>query len=246
MRFMSLMSAFGFGLLFLLALAVPGPAQQYIIPLPLSSQSAGQPAFDMVLDVPPGTGGWSIPLNPFLHPTAVNPTGAMSVMTPAGAGVQFDTISTTYAACSCIRLGKSIPLIDPTTGNRLTVNMVFNNPRLQGYAEFHTDLADLLSVPSFGVEFVNDGIVMDSVLFTAETATFPAIPSNNCGTAFNLTNLMFTGGPTSGMFDIPLATISGIQNISFDEIKVHLMGYGCGPTNGATVTLGGAQLVYTP
>jgi hypothetical protein len=244
MRFLKGTSVFGFGLLFLFAVAAPGRAQ-LILSLPLSSQPAGQPAYDMVLDVPPGTGGWSIPLNPFLHATAQNPTGAMSVMTAAGLGVQFDTISTTYAACSCIRIGTSLPLVDPTTGNRLIVNMAANSPRLQGYAAFQTDPTDLLSVPSFGVELVNDGIVQQSILLTAETPYYPAVvPANNCATAFNLTTFIFPGSQTSGMFDVPLASIPGVRNITFDEIKVYLMGYGCGPTQGATTTVGGLQLAY--
>jgi hypothetical protein len=244
MRLVKVTSAFGLGLLLLFAVASPGAAT--VIPLPLSSQPPGQPVIDMDLDVGVGTGGCCLPsLNPYIHSTPQNPTGVLSVMTPAGAGVQFDTISTTSACCTCVRMGTSIPLIDPTNGSRLTVHMLLDNPRLQGYAEFHTSPFDFYTVPSFGVELLNDGVVMQSVLFTAQTATFPSLnPINNCGTAFNLTNLIFTGGPTSGMFDIPLAAIPGIQNVEFDEIKVYLMGYGCDQTHGASVTVGGLQLAY--
>jgi len=127
----------------------------------------------------------------------------------------------------------------------LTVHMQLDNPSLQGYAEFDTNPADLFSVPSFGVELANDGVVVQSILFTAETTYYPAlVPNNNCATEFNLTNFLFTGGVTSGTFSIPLATIPGIQNIDFDEIRVYLMGYGCGATQGSTVTLGGLQIVY--
>jgi hypothetical protein len=244
MRSTKVMSASGFGLLLVFAVAAPGTAQ-HIIPLPLTSQPVGQPAYDMVLDVPVGTGGWSIPLNPFLNATPQNPTGAMSVMTPAGAGVQFDTISTTYAACSCIRIGTSIPLTDQTTGSRVTLNMAADSPHLQGYAAFDTNPADLLSVPSWGLDLVLDGLSKQSLLLTAGTPYYPdPIPANNCASAFNVTNFIFPGDVKSGMFDIPLATIPGIQNINFDEIKVYLMGYGCGPTQGATVTVGGLQLAY--
>jgi hypothetical protein len=245
MRFTRVMSAFAFSLLLPLAIAAPGASA--VIPLPLSSQPAGQPAYDMDVDVGVGTGGCCLPVpNPFLNGTSLNPTGALSVITPAGAGVQFDTISTTYNCCSCIRVGTSIPLIDPTSSSRVTLNMMANTPYLQGYAKFDSNPADFFSVPSFGIELVNDGIVMQSVLFTAETAYYPAIvPNNNCATAFNLTNFIFTGGVvTSGTFSIQLAAIPGIQNIDFDEVRVYLMGYGCGPTQGSTVVVGGLELGY--
>jgi hypothetical protein len=169
MRSTKVLSASGFGLLLLFAVAAPGTAQPpiYSFPLPLTSQPAGQPAYDMTLSVPVGTGGWAIPPNPYLNSTPQNPTGAMSVITPAGPGVQFDTISTTYAACSCIRIGTSIPLIDQTTGSRVILNMAADSPHLQGYAAFDTNPADLLSVPSWGLDLVLDGISKQSLLLKA-------------------------------------------------------------------------------
>jgi len=245
MRFTRVMSAFAFSLLLPLAIAAPGSSA--VIPLTLSSQPAGQPAYDMDVDVGVGTGGCCLPNpNPFLN-DALNPAGVTSVITTVGtAGVQFDTISKTYNCCSCIRVGRSIPLIDPASGSRVTLNMMANNPYLQGYAEFHSDPGDLFSVSSFGLEFVNDGIVMDSLLITAETMNYPRIvPNNNCAGAFNLTGFIFTGGSiTSGTFLIQLSAVPGIQNIDFDEIRVYLMGYGCGPTQGSTVIVGGLELGY--
>jgi hypothetical protein len=48
--------------------------------------------------------------------------------------------------------------------------MMANTPYLQGYAEFDSNGADFFSVPSFGLELVNDGIVMESLLLTAEAS----------------------------------------------------------------------------
>lgn len=131
----------------------------------------------------------------------------INMSTPMGAGVRMTTQSNSVACCTCTRRSKVFPL-----GTVLNSD----NASLQGWFQATRGPVDLYSVASMQIDLYRSGSRVGFNVYAAENR-----PNNNCALKLPETLL-----PSPGVFNIALSTIS--PHTQFDQIVIHLQGYGCG------------------
>jgi hypothetical protein len=78
------------------------------------------------------------------------------------------------------------------------------------------------SVGSMRVELFRNGTRLGTRVYAAENR-----PNNNCAGASERPEQVLRSGAA---FNVPLAPLAP-AGATFDEIRIHLQGYGCGPSN---------------
>ncbi len=163
-----------------------------------------QPVSSWGTDCGESSGGCCQPeLNPF-------EVSFLDVSAGGGPGVKLDSISTSFFCCSCVRRTKSFPL------GRMLNSSEFN---LAGWFQTARGPGDFYSVASMQIDLYQAGNRVALRTFAAENR-----PNNNCASGVNQMPeaLLISGQP----FVIPLSSFAG--SVDFDEVRVHVQGYGCG------------------
>jgi hypothetical protein len=169
---------------------------------------------------PPPTGGNVIAL-PVLPTTAWTRNGGLinSLCSPPNpAEAAFGAVSGTSVVLMSQSMGVSCCTCTARTRSYLLPTLRAATARLRGVFAAARDGAPY-SVASMRVELFRNGSRLGTRIYAAENR-----PNNNCAGSSERPELLLRSGAA---FDVPLAALAP-AGASFDEIRIHLQGYGCG------------------
>lgn len=178
-----------------------------------------------ILDLTRPAANWAAgpgEVNPVCSPPNPRERAFVDDATPEGPAVTLHSTADRVDCCTCTRRTASFPLSETLNTDRAV---------LHGWLEATRGKQDVYSVASMQVDLFRSGSRVAARVYAGENR-----PNNNCAIERPET-LIESAAP----FDLPLSTIR--PNAEFDEVRVHLQGYACGPA-GNSITLGGLRLKY--
>ncbi len=155
-------------------------------------------------------------ITPPCHPPNPHETSFEPVLLGLRPGVQLRTASNDMQCCTCTRRSKRFPM-----------GRVFDTSRtvLRGWFEASRGPNDPYSVASAQVDLLFRGTRVASAVFAAENR-----PNNNCAGSSQRPERLLKNGSD---FSVPLSSLKSAGE--FDEVELHLQGYGCGPATNAVI-----------